>query len=140
MVRYVKCATDTPRVGIFWIINDEIIAVYDEVNTSYNPLSADDMLHKDVWGMLKHNYLVNGIPVPYDYFPRGRVMIYPVRDRAGMFLYFDCVIYEDSCILNNPEYRDLIVNEFRLYLKSCRVSFEGKFSADGTHYTCYNCR
>lgn len=140
MKRYIKCSVETPRAGIFWIIDNQIVSVYDEVNTSYNPLEQDDLLHKEVWNMLKHNYKCNNKVVPYDFYPRGRVMIYPVRNSSGEFQYYDCLIYGDSCILNNSDLRDIIIDDFRLYLKSCEVSFEGKFSVDGTHYTCHNCR
>jgi hypothetical protein len=136
----ITAASNTPKVGIFWIIDDELVAFSDSVDINYNPLAVEDMLHKEVWNEIKERYKVNGRAVGYDYFPRGRVMIYPIKDSNGDFQYYDCSVYGDKCIINDSDVQEEIESEFRLYLKSCKVSYEGQFSIDGTHYTCHNCR
>lgn len=133
-------STDAPKIGIFWLIDDELVAVSESINKNYNPLASEDVLHIDAWKYLKNRYKVDGKIVKYDYFPRGRVMIYPIKDKDGIFQYYDCDVYGDPCILYDRDVQDEIEAEFRLYLSTCKVTYKGQMSVDGTHYTCHNCR
>ena len=138
-VTNISAGTNVPKEGIFWYIEDTLVAFSDSVDIN-GSLGSDDLLHKDVWEEIKHKFKVDGKVVGYDYFPRGRVMIYTVRDKEGNFQNFDCAVYGDNCIINDTEIQEEIEAEFRLYLSTCNVLFEGQMSIDGTHYQCYNCR
>lgn len=129
--------TNIPCEGIFWVINGKLIALKDPIDTIHG--IGTDLTHMDVWKSIKQNYKVSNRPVKYDYFPRGRVMILPIYDNDRNLKYYDCTVYIDKCIDNN-KIRDYIEDEFRLYLKTCRVTYEGQLGLDGSHYTCHNCR
>lgn len=136
----ITAGVNFPKVGIFWFIDGELVVINEVIDKNYNPLAADDVLHIRAWESIKNRYIVDGKPVKYDYFPRGRVTIYPIKDVNNNFQNYDCSVYGDKCIIDDIEIREEIENEFRLYLKTCKVSYEGQLSIDGTHYTCYNCR
>ena len=136
----ITAGINVPEVGIFWIIDDEIVVISEGVDKNYNPLAHEDVLHIEVWKTIKNRYKVDGKAVKYDYFPRGRVMIYPIKDKSGVFQYFECDVYGDKCIINDADVREMIEDKFRLYLNTCKVSYKGQLSVDGTHYTCHNCR
>ncbi|MCM1508704.1 MAG: hypothetical protein NC177_16475 [Ruminococcus flavefaciens] len=136
----ITAGTNLPKVGIFWLIGDELVVINEGIDKNYNPLAHDDVLHIEAWKAIKNRYKVDGKVVRYDYFPRGRVMIYPVKDINGDFKYYDCDVYGDKCIISDDSIRDEIESEFRLYLSTCKVSYKGQLSVDGTHYTCHNCR
>lgn len=134
----ISSGINTPKEGIFWVIDDTLVAFCNNVDIN-GSLDSDDLLHKDVWNEIKNKFKVNGKVVSYDYYPRGRVMITSARDKSGKFQYYSCTVYGDRCIINDPDIQDEVESEFRLYLKQCKVSFEGQMSIDGTHYTCHNC-
>lgn len=136
----ITTGTDTPKTGIFWVINGELTDIGESIDINYDPLADEDVLHIDAWNTIKTGYKVNGRTVRYDYFPRGRVMIFPIRDEKGNFLYYDCDVYGDECIIQDPDVREMIGDRFRLYLPECNVTYKGQLSVDGTHYTCHNCR
>lgn len=132
-----KEGINVPCEGIFWVIDNNLIALKDPVDVSHS--IGTDLTHIQSWKTLRNKYKVNGKPVPYDYFPRGRVMILPIYAEGKVFQYYDVTVYIDKCI-DTPEMRDYIEDEFRLYLKTCKVSYEGQLGLDGSHYTCHNCR
>ena len=70
-----------PFEGIFWVIDDELIALKDSVNPN-NPYDCTDLLHRDSWKYIKDKYTVNSKTVNYDYFPRGRVETLVIQDRT----------------------------------------------------------
>ena len=124
---------NSPREGIFWIIHDDIISyVLDPKSTS-----NFNYEHKNTWESIKNNYLINGEPVPFDYFPRGRVMVVERKTSEGTIDHYDAYIYLDDCI-NTKEIIDEIKYEFRL--TSCNIKYIG---SDGgitsNHYRCHNC-
>ena len=129
-------SVNCPYQGIFWCINDELICFMDKVN--YRDFHDTDLLHINVWKQIKNQYKVNGKIVPYDYFPRGRVMILPIFN-DGKFDYYDVAVYIDKCI-DNEEIREYIEDRFNLYLPTCEVGFGGQLSIDGSHYVCHNCK
>ena len=142
MVRIIKEvklneAINAPSEGIFWFINGKLIALMDKVNIQ--DYHSTDLLHIEAWKSLRNKYKVNGKIVKYDYFPRGRVMVLPIFKLNGTFDYYDVTVYIDKCI-DTPEIRDLIEEQFTLYLNTCKVSYEGQLGLDGSHYQCHNCR
>ncbi|MCM1226408.1 MAG: hypothetical protein NC320_03155 [Clostridium sp.] len=134
----ISAGTNNPKGGIFWVIDDELVVVSDNVNTHGS--ECDDILHINAWKSIKNQYKVDGKAVKYDYFPRGRVMVMPIWNNSGEFDHYDCYIYGDKCIIDEPEIQDEIEDMFRLYLNTCKVIYEGQLSIDGTHYTCHMCR
>lgn len=129
-------SVNCPYQGIFWYIDDELICFMDKVN--HRDFHDTDLLHIEVWKQIKNQYKVNGKIVPYDYFPRGRVMILPIFN-DGKFDYYDVSVYIDKCI-DNEEIVEYIEDRFNLYLPTCKVTYEGQLSIDGSHYCCHNCR
>jgi hypothetical protein len=127
-----------PFEGIFWIIDDELIAIKDSVNPN-NPYECTDLLHRDSWKYLKDKYLVNDRAVNYDYFPRGRVETLVIQDRYGNLDHYEANVYLDKCV-DTKKIRDEIESEFRLYLSNVVVNYPGQLYIDGSHYTCYNCK
>ena len=126
-----------PYQGIFWFINDELICYMDKVN--YRDFHDTDLLHVEIWKQIRNQYKVNNKIVPYNYYPRGRVMIMPIFDYNGTFNYYDVTVYLDKCI-DTPEIREFIEDRFNLYLSTCKVSYDGQLSVDGSHYVCHNCK
>jgi hypothetical protein len=137
----ITAGISTPKEGIFWFINDGLIVFSENIDIhSFEMGPSGGLLHKQVWESIKSKYPVKGQQVKYDYYPRGRVMITPNIDDDGNFTNFYCTVYADPCIMDNSDIHDKIINEFRLYHKSCIVEFEGDLSIDGTHYSCHQCR
>ncbi len=134
----IKESLELPSEGIFWVIDNRLVAFDDLVDTSGRYF--DNVEHIKIWNEIKHMYKVDGREVEYNYFPRGRVMVNAVRDNDGTFLHFDVYIYIDNCI-NNDDIIDEIKYTFRLNKPNCDIKYVG---ADGgitsNHYTCHNCR
>lgn len=130
-----------PREGIFWYIDDLdiLLSLFDEVDSSGRH-STTDLLHRNAWIEFRDKYKVDGGTVPFDYYPRGRVMITTAKNSDGSLDSYLCDIYCDKCIMGNPDICDKIVEEFRLYLPKCEVDFCGELSIDSTHYTCHTCK
>jgi hypothetical protein len=132
---------NTPKYGIFWVIDDELLVIADSMDVHEFDLGpSGGLLHKQAWESVKNKYLVEGNPVRYDYFPRGRVMVTPEINDDGDFIHYDCIIYGDPCIIDDTEIRSDIEEQFRLYLSTCFVEYGDNISIDGTHYSCNNCR
>ena len=66
-------------------------------------------------------------------------MILPIYGEGMIFKHYDVTVYIDKCI-DTPEVRDYIEDEFRLYLKTCKVYYSGQLGLDGSHYVCHNCK
>ena len=134
----IKESLELPSEGIFWVIDNRLVAFNDPVDTSGKYF--DNVEHIKIWNEIKHMYKVDGREVEYNYFPRGRVMVNAVRDNDGTFLHFDVYIYIDNCI-NNNDIIDEIKYTFRLNKPNCDIKYVG---TDGgitsNHYTCHNCR
>ena len=131
-----------PYEGYFWIINDEVIGITNEVpHYNYN-YSLNGKTHKNSWCNFSKDYLVNGKEVAWDYFPRGRIMIDPNYDlTTNKFTEYSCVVFLDKCI-NNQHYKDLIINYYNLNLPTIPhimwTMLDERAGID--HYTCHNCR
>lgn len=93
MQRHIKSSFSLPQEGIFWVINNKLIQFSDDV--SYNNMNIDpiDLTHFEVWKKIGEDFKVDGKIVPFDYFPRGRVVISNGKD-----LKFKAEIYIDNCI------------------------------------------
>ena len=134
----IKESLELPSEGIFWVIDNRLVAFDDPVDTSGRYF--DNIEHIKIWNEIKHMYKVDGKEVEYNYFPRGRVMVNAVRDNDGTFLHYDVYIYIDNCI-NNDDVIDEIKYTFRLNKPNCDIKY---VDADGgitsNHYTCHNCR
>ena len=134
----IKESLELPSEGIFWVINNRLVAFDDPVDTSGRYF--DDVEHVKIWNEIKHMYKVDGKEVDYNYCPRGRVMVNAVKDNDGTFLHFDVYIYIDNCI-NKEDVVNEIKYTFRLNKPNCDIKYIG---ADGgitsNHYTCHNCR
>ena len=131
-----------PYEGYFWIINDEVIGITNEVpHYNYN-YSLNGKTHKNSWCNFSKDYLVNGKEVAWDYFPRGRIMIDPNYDlTTNKFTEYSCVVFLDKCI-NNQHYKDLIINYYNLDLPTIpHIMWTMLGERAGIdHYTCHNCR
>lgn len=135
----ITAVTNIPNQGIFWFVGDDLVALCDPVDIrNYTEFGA--LNHKDAWRHLCEDYPVDGKPVSYNYYPRGRVIVTPEFDDDYNFTHYICYVYADLCIIKKPEFRSAIEAEFGLYLSTCDVYYEDQLSLDGTHYTCYMCR
>ena len=93
--RHVKEGYGKPCEGIFWYIDNKIVAYMDPVGFN------TDLEHVKMWKCIKHLYG----DVPFDYYPRGRVMVNEVRNSDGTLKKYKAFIYIDDCI-NNSEIID----------------------------------
>ena len=126
-----------PYEGIFWYIDDTLIVLKDQVDPN-DQFFCTDLLHRTSWSEIAENYKVNGKCVSYDYFPRGRVEILPIKDEYLNVTYV-AEVYMDKCI-QKQHIKEEIENSFNLFLPNVTVSYPGQLYIDGSHYTCYNCR
>lgn len=138
----IYASSSNPSQGIFWWINNKIIPFTEEVNyldfDSFE--NFGNYTHKSLWNKISDLYFVNETAVPYDYFPRGRVIIAPTMDDDYHFLGYECSVYGDSCIINNRIFRTQLERIFNLEIPTCTVYYEGDYASDNTHYTCFQCR
>ena len=136
--RILKESLQTPCEGIFWFINNHLIALTDPVDPRF-PEDMTDLMHKDSWNYIKDAYKVNGKLVDYDYFPRGRVEVIVRNDSNGNLIGYEASVFMDRCI-NKKYIRDEIEQEFRLYLPKVSIEYCGQLFFDGSHYVCNDCR
>ena len=126
--RHIKESIGKPCEGIFWVIGNKMIAYTDPVGFN------TDLEHIKMWKEIKHSYG----DVPFDYYPRGRVMVNEVRNSDGTLQKYKAFIYIDDCI-NNSE----IIEDVKYYfsLNDCEITYIG---SDGgvtsNHYRCHNCK
>lgn len=139
ILKNITASTTLPKQGIFWVIDGNLIAFADTIDPS-DFVEFGAMNHRDTWRHIRSEYKVQGKEVEYDYFPRGRVIVCPTFDEDNHINGYDCGIYADACIIDEPDVREQIENEFDLYHPSGKVSYLGDYSTDNTHYTCHACR
>lgn len=133
-----ESSLDMPNEGIFWVINNDIISFDYSVDTSGSYF--DGFEHIKLWDEIKNRYKINGKVVEYNYFPRGRVMVNPIKDNEGKFTHYDVYIYIDNCI-NSENIINEIKYEFRLNKPNCKIKYIGvEGGITSNHYTCHNCR
>lgn len=135
--RRISESIEAPYEGIFWYIDGELVVFSEQVDTSGNMSTTYE--HKKIWNEIIFKYkLDNGCTVPYDYYPRGRVMVNPHKTN-GVFDHYNAYIYIDDCINTDENIYDIIC-EFRLN-KNCEIKYigsEGGIESD--HYRCHNCK
>ena len=74
------------------------------------------MNHRDQWRFIQADFPVNGDLVEYDFFPRGRVIVCPTFDDENRIIGYECNVYADSCIIDDPIVRMEIEDAFDLDL------------------------
>ncbi len=119
-----------PCEGIFWIIDGDLISYV-------NPVGFNSALdHRRIWNEIKSSYK----NVPFDYYPRGRVMTNEVKNSDGTLIGYKSFIYIDDCI-NTDDIIDEIKYRFCLIGDKCNIAYIG---SDGgvtsNHYKCHNCK
>ena len=131
--------TSLPQQGIFWFIDDNLVSFAETIDPD-NFVEFGAMNHQDTWRQIRSKYLREGKLVEYDYYPRGRVIVCPTFDDDSNITGYDCLIYADPCINEDPLAWEQIEQSFNLNQESCNISYEGDYSTDNTHYTCTYCR
>lgn len=133
-----ETSVNTPCEGIFWLINDEIISFDNPVTISGT--WTNNIEHSRLWPEIANRYKVNNHIVPYNYFPRGRIMVNPIKSDEGIFSHYDAYIYIDNCI-NNEDVLEDIKYTFRLNKSNVNIRYIGREGGvTSNHYTCHNCR
>lgn len=123
---------DCPCEGIFWVINNELIAFKDRVDITGR--FSTDLQHRKIWPEIKYKYG----DFDFDYFPRGRIMVNAVT-KENTFDHYDAYIYIDDCINNEKMISDLIY-EYNLN-KNCVIKYVGSLGGiTEDHYKCNNCK
>jgi hypothetical protein len=113
-----------PRLGIFWLLNKELLMVSVELSKSekYGEYRNCPQSHIDTWEEWQR---IGKAPLesPYEEYPRGRVT-YDRKAKTFMLL-------ADECILKRQELVAKIREELRL---PPNVSVKSD-----THYRCFAC-
>ena len=127
---------DCPCEGIFWVIGDELIAFTEQTDTLGK--HSTTLEHRKIWSEIWSKYTLDGKPVLFDYFPRGRVMVNPVY-KDDKFDHYNAYIYIDDCINDDEIISDLIYT-FRLN-KNCDIKYIGsEGGVESDHYRCHLCK
>lgn len=133
---------DYPYEGFFWIIRGEVVGIASEVPHYNYDYALNGRTHENSWKIFSKDYLVDGKEVPFDYFPRGRIMIDPNYDlTTEKFTDYSCIVFLDKCI-NNAESKRKIVEYYNLDnsdIHNIMWTMLGE-RAGIDHYTCNGCR
>lgn len=124
-MNYVLSGVEGTLKGVFWLIDDHILAVPYNKDFPYGSArSGDTYVHKKIWRYVRPD----GCREPYNYFPRGRVEI----NRKGK-----SVIYMNPNI--DDKYINVIRTEFHLtdeprviydYSEHYKCCLDGGWKAD----------
>ena len=131
-----------PYEGYFWIINNEVVGITSEVphyNYDYN---LNGKTHQNTWSKFSKYYLdIDGKELPWDYFPRGRIIIDPNYDFDNKFEDYSCMVFLDKCI-NNNIYKQMIIDYYNLDLPTIpHINWTILSERAGIdHYQCHNCK
>lgn len=131
-----------PYEGYFWIIDGEVVGITSEVPHYNYDYSLNGRTHKNTWDKFSDDYKVDGKEVPWDYFPRGRIMIDPNYDlTTEEFTEYSCIVFLDKCI-NNKECKEKIINYYNLDLPTIpHIMWTMLGERAGIdHYQCHWCR
>lgn len=130
-----------PYEGYFWIIDGEIIGITAEVPQYNYGYELNGKTHQNTWKNFMDDYKVDGKTVPWDYFPRGRIMIDPEYDFNDKFEEYTCIVFLDKCI-NNKECKQKIIDYYNLDLPTIpHITWTMLGERAGIdHYTCHWCR
>ena len=124
--REVLSESQEPCVGVFWVMNGEILSdmTPTSLSTRQGNYEVHDRNHFGIWKVLQ-NYDADLKKLPYDYYPRGRV----VCDATD----FSYHILLDGCIPENMYQK--LKNHFNQHRQKKVV-----FHTDEPHYTCKDCQ
>ena len=93
-------------VAVFWYIDDDFVGIEDTLNGMFAERYGDyirvNVTHEELWEDIKDEY--GG--VPYDYFPRGRIIF---NTKSHRFM----VVCERS-IADNPIIADRVLSHYGL--------------------------
>ena len=130
-----------PREGYFWIIDNEVVGISEEVPNYNYEFLLDGKTHENTWRLFKSDYKVNGKEVGFDYFPRGRVVTDPNYDKNNKFTNYSVTVLLDNCI-DTDDCKCLIADYYNLNLATCpNILWMSLKKRTGIgHYTCHNCR
>lgn len=116
MKRRILCSKELSE-GIFWDIDGELLAYpFGSVDTSGVAKSGTTYNHKRLWEDLKPK----GSKVPYNYYPRGRVVL----DNKGR-----------PVIYMNPNVSESLISDIRTEFGirgDVRIQYD-----NSNHYKCY---
>lgn len=131
-----------PREGFFWIIDNKVVGISEDVPRYNYQYNLTNKTHQNTWALFQSDYTVDGHTVPFDYFPRGRVMVDPNYNNNNEFTNYNVLIMADPCIIENDNYKELIMDYYNLELPQCQKPMWPKLNekAGINHYTCNNCR
>lgn len=109
------------QVGLFFYVNEQLYFSGCSLNDAenYGDFLVYDQGHYDVWERLKH--LNKNHTVPYDYYPRGRIVYRKTDDTF--------IIYYDRCMADSLEEISLFNNY---------DGFNVRYELD-EHYCCHKC-
>ena len=131
-----------PYEGYFWIIDGEVVGITSEVPHYNYDYDLNGKTHQNTWNEFSDHYNVDGKKVPWDYFPRGRIMIDPNYDlTTERFTEYSCIVFLDKCI-NNKECKEKIINYYNLDLPTIpHIMWTMLGERAGIdHYQCHWCR
>ena len=110
--------------GDFWYIDDKVVAPLiskDYCLTRYN--------HSNIWSLVSDRYRVDGKLVPYDYYPRGTVIVIENNNKSKIY------VFGDTC-LNTDEIKEKIADMFEFRgMRDVEWCMSDKF-VHIHHYTC----
>lgn len=130
-----------PYEGYFWIIDGEVIGITAEVPQYNYDYELNGKTHQNTWKNFMDDHKVDGKTVPWDYFPRGRIMIDPEYNFNDKFEEYTCIVFLDKCI-NNKECKQKIIDYYNLDLPTIpHITWTMLGERAGIdHYTCHWCR
>jgi len=127
-----------PREGFFWIIDNKIIGYSIEVPQYNYEYQLEGKTHQNTWESIKPD----GCDKPFDYYPRGRVMVDPTYDNDNKFDGYYIMIFADECI-KTQQHKDMIIDYYNLdvsNIKFIKWMNNLKQRAGIEHYSCHGCR
>lgn len=130
-----------PYEGYFWFIDGSVVGITAEVPQYNYSYELNGKTHRNTWSSICSDYKVDGVCVPWDYFPRGRVMVDPNYDPiTGKFIDYSCMVFLDKCI-NNDACKKLIAEYYNLYVPAVHSIVWSMLSerAGIDHYKCHWC-
>ena len=117
MIKYIKSMAKEPTRGVFWVIDDELLAFpFVEGDVNGIAKSGNTYNHKKLWQDIKPR----GCNKPYNYYPRGRV---------------DFSNKGKSIIYVNPNIDESIIPEIKIEF-GLRDDPEIRYD-NSQHYRCY---
>lgn len=142
MIKILQENRNLPQEGFFWIIDDKIIGFANEVPQYNYEYSFQGKTHENTWKSICKEYNLDETKTPFDYYPRGRVMVDPNYDNDNKFINFSVMIMMDPCLLKDSKYKQIVLDYYNLELPCCQIPMWPHLNdrAGINHYTCNNCK